>query len=223
MTNLLLNRRTAVAALVSTAMLSGGVAFAYLPTAKLTVSGTAALNGGTATITNANPSCATRIDVDDTSVGTIPAGTTTASLNFSVVRLAPGRHSVRAQTTDCIKGQKEHAKNAFVILDAKVVGAPTAKVKKNYTVQISGLFPGVDSTTTATLSGTPDTADTPGTPGTPGPPVVAMTQVRDTDTAGRRGDATTKFKFPKPGLWSVVVTASVGASPITTYTVTVTP
>jgi hypothetical protein len=195
---LTLNKKSAVIALAATAVLAGGVAFAYPNGVPLTVAATAAPSndpahlGQTAvivTVSDANPTCATRIRVDGGNEEVLPAGTTTTTI---FITPSPGRHSVRARTLDCAKGQKEHADSKFVILDAQASGPATATVKKNYQVKLAGFEPETDITVTATLPGT-----------------NPLVQVQDTDTADRRGNAKVKFKFTQPGTW---VITSVGGS-----------
>ena len=197
MSNLFLKRKTAVAVLVATAVLGGGVAFAYPPGTDLTVAATAAPSTDPAhpnttdvlvTVTNANPNCSTRIRVDGGNEIVLPPGTTTTH-----VYIAPssGRHSVRARTVDCTKGNKnEHAKNTFVTLDAKATGNPTSPVGKNYTVNFTGLDPNSSVSSTATHQGSP------------------MTQLVDSDAVDKRGEATVKFKLKLTGTWVITTVVS---------------
>jgi hypothetical protein len=204
MSNLLFNRRTAVVALVATAVLGGGVAFAYPPGTDLTVAASAAPSTDPAhpnttdvlvTVSNANPTCATRIRVDNGNEVVLPAGTTTTHI---FITPGGGRHSVRARTVGCTKGNKEHAKNKFVTLDAKATGDATSPVGKNYKVEFTGLDPDSAVTSTATLSG-------------------SMTQLVESENADKRGEATVKFKLKKSGTWviSTVVTPSGAVNNVT--------
>ena len=205
MSSLLFNRKTAVVALAATALLGGGVAFAYPPGTDLTVAATAAPSTDPAhpntvdvlvSVGNANPTCATRIRVDNGNETVLPAGTTSTH-----IYIAPGsgRHSVTARTVDCTKGNKEHAKSKFVTLDAKATGAATSPLGKNYKVEFTGLDPDSAVTSTATRQGAP------------------MTQLVDSDDVDRRGEATVKFKLKLSGTWviSTVITPSGSVNNVT--------
>jgi hypothetical protein len=203
--NTLLSKKTAIAGLAAVAVLGGGVAFAYPAGTDLTVSASATQTDGVTSVMvsvgNANPTCATRIQIDSGNEVVLPAGTTTTTVPFGSVN---GSHSVSARTVDCAKGEKEHAKSQFVVLNAQASGATTAKVKKSYAVNLSGFQPGSNVTVTATLVGS-----------------NPLVQVLDTDVADKRGTAKTKFKFTATGDWSVVTTATGGVT-AASYTVTVT-
>ena len=187
MSHALLNRKTAVASVVATAVLAGGVAFAYPPGTDLTVSGQATpLPGGQAdvlvTIANADPSCSTRISVRGADDVVLPPGTYTVHVTIPA---KSGRIRVNARTVDC--RPKEHAHSTFVILDAKAVGeSPTVAVRKNFEVELSGLQPGTSVTSTATLQGSD--------------PLVQLTE---SDGVNKRGQATNKFKFKQKGTWVI--------------------
>lgn len=195
MSKLLFNRKTAVVALAATAMLGGGVAFAYPPGTDLTVAATASpsvdpAHPGTTdvlvSVSNANPTCATRINVDHGPDVILPAGTSSVH-----VFIAPGTgtHGVRARTVNCTKGNKEHAKNKFVVLDAKASGAPTSTVGTNYKVEFTGLDPSSSVTSTATHSS-------------------PFAQLTDADAVDKRGEATVKFKLKLKGTWVISTTVS---------------
>lgn len=189
----LLNRKTAVAALAVTAVLGGGVAFAYPPGTALTVAATASPAPGNqmsvmVTVGNANPTCATRVNINGGSDVLLPAGTTTTTV---VVASKEGRNRVRARTVDCTKGNKEHAKNEFVVGDGKAAGAPSSPVGKNYVVEITGVEPGSSVSSTATLTGSD--------------PLI---QLNDADAVDRRGEATVKFKLKQSGNWVVTTTVT---------------
>jgi len=201
----LFNRKFAVVALVATAVLGGGVAFAYPPGTDLTVAGTAVPSTDPAhpnttdvlvTVSNANPTCATRIQVDGGNEVVLPPGTSSIHI---FITPKPGTHSVRARTVGCTKGNKEHAKNKFVTLDAKATGNPTSPAGKNYTVEFTGLDPTSAVTSTATHQGSP------------------MTQLVDADGVDKRGEATVKFKLKLTGTWviSTVVTPSGAVNNVT--------
>jgi hypothetical protein len=205
MSNLLLKRKTAVVALAATAVLGGGVAFAYPPGMALTVAATAAPSTDPAhpnttdvlvTISNANPTCATRITVNGSTEVILPAGTTSTHV---FIAPKPGTNTVRARTVDCTKGNKEHAKSKFVTLDAKATGKPTSPKGKNYEVEFTGLDPDSAVTSTATHQGSP------------------MTQLVDSDAVDKRGEATVKFKLKLSGTWviSTVVTPSGAVNNVT--------
>lgn len=190
-----INKKSAVVALVATAMLGGGVAFAYPPDQALNVAATASSDGTSAhvlvTVSNANPNCATAIRVTGSSASTVvPAthGGTTVTTTFDIPGLS-GRHSVTARTQHCAKGSKEHAKSKFVVLTTgnHVSYPATAKVRSNYKIYFSGLVP---STTNVSVIGT-------------GP---EGKQVSDGATVNRRGEATLKLKFKKAGTWTLVTT-----------------
>ncbi|HST86591.1 MAG TPA: hypothetical protein VLL08_32940 [Kineosporiaceae bacterium] len=208
MSNLLLNRKTAVVALAVTALLGGGAAVAYPPGTKLTVAATAAPSTDPAhpnttdvlvTVSNANPTCATRIQIDNGNEVVLPAGTSTTHV---YVTSGSGRHSVTARTVDCTKGSKEHAKSKFVTLDAKATGNATSPVGKNYVVNFTGLDPDSAVTSTATRQGSP------------------MTQLVDSDDVDRRGEATVKFKLKASGTW-VITTVITPSGAVNNVTVTV--
>jgi hypothetical protein len=195
MSKLFMKRKIAIAALAAVAVLGGGVAFAYPPGTALTVAATAAPSTDPAhpnttqvlvTVSNANPSCSTRVNVDGGNEVLLPPGVTTTT-----VYIAPssGRHSVRARTVGCTKGSKEHAKNKFVTLDAKAAGAATSPIGKNYRVEFTGLEPGSTVTSTATLAG--------------GGSLPAKS-----DEVDRRGEATVKFKLDQSGEWSITTVVS---------------
>jgi hypothetical protein len=194
--NTLLNKKTAVVGLAAVAVLGGGVAFGYPAGTDLTVSASATQSGGNTSVMvsvgNANPTCATRIQLDGGSEFVLPAGTTTATVPFGT---ASGSHSVSARTVDCAKGAKEHAKSKFVVLNAKASGAGSATVKKNYQVDLSGFDAGSTVTVTATLPGS-----------------NPLVQIQQSDTADKRGTGKVKFKFPTAGTWSIVTTATGGVS-----------
>jgi hypothetical protein len=202
--NSLLTKKAAIVGLSAAALLGGGVAYGYPSGTALTVSATAAPMNGTVkamvSVANANPTCATRIRIDNGNEVVLPAGTTTTTIDLGTVT---GRHSVTARTVDCAKGQKEHAKSKFVVLDGKATGDATAHVKKKYPVAISGFEPGTDVTVTATLVGS-----------------NPLVQVHDSDTVNKRGEAKTSFKFPQAGTWSVVTSGIGGSAPAFTVTVT---
>lgn len=196
MSNLLFNRKTAVVALAATALVGGGVAFAYPPGTDLTVAASAAPSTDPAhpnttdvlvTVSNANPTCATRVRVNSGNEVILAAGVTTTHV---YIPSGSGRHSVTARTVDCQKGAKEHAKSKFVTLDAKATGAATSPVGKNYKVEFSGLDPDSTVTSTATRQGTP------------------MTQLVDSSDVDRRGEATTKFKLKAAGTWVITTVIS---------------
>lgn len=191
MSNLLVNRKTAVVALAATAVLGGGVAFAYPPGTALTVAAYATPSTNPShpnttdvlvSLGNANPTCGTRIQVDHANEVVLPPGTTTTHI---FIKIATGRHSVRARTVGCTKGNKEHAKAKFVVLDAKATGPATSPVGKNYRVQFTGLDPDSSVTSTATRQGTP------------------LKQLVASDDVDKRGEATVKFKLKIAGTWVI--------------------
>jgi hypothetical protein len=205
MSKLLFNRKTAVVALALTALLGGGVAFAYPPGTALTVAASAVPSTDPAhpnttdvlvTVSNANPTCATRIRVNNSNEVVLPAGTTSTHI---FIAPGPGRHSVTARTVDCTKGNKEHAKAKFVTLDAKATGNATSPVGKNYRVEFTGLDPDSSVTSTATRQGTP------------------MTQLVESADVDRRGEATVKFKLKTSGTWVIttVITPSGAVNNVT--------
>ena len=203
----MLNKKTAIIVLAGTAVLGGGVAFAYPSGTPLTVAATAAPDPGNpghttvlVTVSAANPTCSTRIRVDGGHEVLLPPGTTTTTIDLTS---GAGRHSVTARTVGCKKGDKEHAKSRFVTLDAKATGAPTAHVRKNYPVELSGLEPGTHITVVASLNG--------------GPAVLT-----EDDTVDRRGEAKVKFKFKIAGTYSIVTTVDGGGTPVNSVTVIVT-
>jgi type 1 fimbria pilin len=209
MANKFLSRKTAIITLVATAGLGGGVAYAYPSGTAMTVSASASATtpGGNApvmvTVSNVNPACQTLVSVDDGSSVLLPPGATTTTITISS---SPGRHSVTARTVDCPKGEKEHAKSKFVIVDASVTAPPTAKVKKNYEVDYAGLEPDSIVTVTATLPGS-----------------SPLKQLVESDSVDRRGAAKVKFKFPTTGTWSVSTSVSPSGTPVNPFTVNVTP
>ena len=199
MSNLLFNRKTAVVALAAIAVLGGGVAFAYPPGTDLTVAATASPSTDPAhpnttdvlvTVSNANPTCGTRINVDGGSDVLLPAGTTTTHV---FIPTGTGTHKVRARTVGCTKGDKEHAKNEFPVLDAKATGAASSPLGKNYEVSFTGLDPDSSVTSTATLS-------------------TPFTQLTDADGVDKRGTAKVKFKLKKSGTWVISTVISPSGS-----------
>ena len=210
----LFNRKTAVGAIVATALLGGGVAYAYPPDQALTVAATASSDGTTShivvTVSNANPGCATKVEIGDGPTVTIPASgnSTTVTTSVDVTGLT-GRHSVSARTVDCPKGSKEKAKSKFVVLTASnnITSPATAVVRTSYVISFSGLTP--DTTTVSVIA--------------TGPPGQ---QLSDDDTVDKRGNASVKLKFKAAGTWTLVTTITTGgASPTTTSetkTITVT-
>jgi hypothetical protein len=205
---LFFNRKFAIVALAVIALLGGGVAFAYPPGTDMTVAAVATPSTDPAhpntadvlvTVSNANPSCKIKIEVDGGSTVILPAGTTTVHV---FIPPGSGRHSVTARTVDCPKGSKEHAKSKFVILDAKATGAATSPVGKNYRVEITGLPPNSTVTSTATRQGSP------------------LVQLVDSDAVDRRGEATVKFKLKPAGTW-VVTTQVNPAAVVNSVTVVV--
>jgi hypothetical protein len=208
MSNLLLNRKTAVVALAATAMLSGPVAFAYPPGTDLTVAASAAPSTDPAhpdttdvlvSVGNANPTCATRIRVDNGNETVLPAKTVSTH-----IFIAPrsGRHSVRARTVGCGKGSKERAKARFFVLDAKATGPATSSVGKRYKVTFSGLDPDSSVTSTATLQG------------------ASLTQVVGGNDVNRRGKASVKLRLTVSGTW-VITTAVAPSGAVNNVTVLV--
>jgi hypothetical protein len=205
---LALNRRTAVAALATAAVLAGGAAYAYPSGTKMTVTATStSADAVTVTVSNANPACQIRVRIDNDAEITLPVSGTSATGTVSVPApgLSPGRHRVSARTVNCTAGtKKEHAHNRFVLANANVSGNPSSAVGKNYTVNVSGL----PEDTPVSFVGT-------------GP---GGQQVTDHDTADKRGEAKGKVKLKVTGIWSIVVTAQPPGQPaaeIGTVTVTV--
>jgi type 1 fimbria pilin len=206
--NSLLTRKFAVIALAAAAVLGGGVAYAYPPGQALTVSATASPDGAgkttvLVTVSNANPSCQIRLEVDGTQTLLPKSASTTITTSLTINSVA-GRHSISARTEGCTKGSKEHAKSRFVILDAKTESAPTTRVRKNYLVRLHGFAPASTVTLIATGPG-------------------GVPQLTESDTVDRRGDAKVKFKFPVLGTWSIVTTVSpAGGTAVSPITVQVT-
>jgi hypothetical protein len=201
-----LTRKTAIVALVATAGLGGGVAYAYPSGTAMTVAAAAAATSGNnadvmVTVSNANPACQLLVMVDGAPSALLPAGITTHT--FTVVA-SMGRHSVRARTVDCPKGQKEHAKSKYVILNAQASHLGTATLKKNYAVGYSGLQPADVLTVTATLAGS-----------------SPLEQMVKTDTVDRRGNAKIKFKFRTAGTWSISTSATPSGASVAPFSVTV--
>ncbi len=203
-----------VAALVAVAVLGGGAAVAYPPTADLAVSATATSDGTNATVlvtvSNANPSCDTRIKLDGVNPGVlIPAShsttTNTVTTTLTVAGLT-GRHKVSARTENCPKGSKEHAKSDDFVVHTNsnhIIYPATAGYRTSYVIQFTGLTP-----TTNVVSAT---ATGPG-----------GEQSTDGESVDRRGEASAKLKFRVHGTWSIVVTITGPGGPITdTKTVTV--
>jgi hypothetical protein len=194
MSKLFMKRKIAIVALAAIAVLAGGVAFAYPPGMRLAVSATASNDpahpGQTTvlvTVTNANPSCSTRINVDGGNEVLLAPGVTSTTVYIDP---RPGRHTVRARTVGCEKGSKEHARNKFVTLDAKASGATSSPKGKNYRVDFTGLDPDSSVTSMATRVGGNQ-------------PVGA-----ESDHADRRGEATVKFKLKESGTWTITTTVS---------------
>ena len=191
MSNLLFNRKSATVALAATAVLGGGVAFAYPSGTPLSVSASAAPTTDAGhegqvkvlvTVSAANPTCATRINVAGAPTTVFPAGTTTGAVYIAA---ASGRRRVSARTVDCRKGEREHAHSQFTVLDAKATGNATSPKGKNYRVELTGLDPASFVTATATLQG------------------ETLTQDVDKASVDKRGTATVKFKLKVAGTWVV--------------------
>jgi hypothetical protein len=207
-----INKKSAVVALVATAMLGGGVAFAYPPSSRMTVAATGSSDGSSAavvvTVNNANPTCKIQIRVEGSSASAIelPGHGTTFTHPFTIPGLH-GRHSVTARTKSCPKGSKEHAKNRFVVLTtSNHVSYPpgtTVPRRSSYVIRFSGLVP--NTTGVAVI------ATGPGG------------QKADHDTVDRRGEASLKLKFRKAGTWTLVTTISPagGGSIVDTKTIEV--
>jgi hypothetical protein len=205
MSKVLLNRKTAVGAVVATALLAGGVAFAYPPGTRLTVSGQATpLPGGTqadvlVTVANADPTCAITVSVGGETLDLL-AGTFTGHVTIPV---ESGRIRISARTVTC--DDNEHAHSNFVILDAKAAGeSSTVPVKTNFKVELTGLQPGTSVTSTATLQGSD--------------PLV---QLVESDGVDKRGEATTKFKFKQKGTWVITSETTPPGTVINSVTVQV--
>lgn len=191
MSNLLFNRKSATVALAATAVLGGGVAFAYPSGTPLSVSASAAPTTDAGhegqvkvmvTVSAANPTCATRINVAGAPTTVFPAGTSTGAV---YIPAGSGRRRVEARTQSCRKGEKEHAHSQFVVLDAKATGNATSPRGRNYRVQLTGLDPSSVVTSTATLQG------------------ATLKQVVDNAAVDKRGTATVKFKLKVTGTWVI--------------------
>jgi hypothetical protein len=210
-----MNKKSAIVTLVAVAVLGGGAAFAYPPNAAINVAATATSDGTTGTVlvtvNNANPSCDTRIELDGQLPGTIiPAShsTTTNTVTTTlVVGGLAGRHTVTARTVNCPKGSKEHAKSAkFVVLTSSnhITYPASANVGTGYVITFSGLTP--ITTQVSVVATGPGKQDS------------------DAEAVDRRGEASLKVKFKKPGTWSLVVTITTPSGPVTeTRTITVGP
>ena len=176
------SRKTLIVALVATAMLGGGVAFAYPPGTKLTVTATAAPSGGATkvlvSIQNANPTCATKIEVEGGATVIFPAGTTTGEVTIPA---GTGRRRVEARTVDCPKGSKEHAHSNFSILNAH---ATVTGSNSRYEVEYTGLDAKSTVTATATRSGSSE-------------------QVVKSGNVDNRGEATIKIRLRTAGTWVI--------------------
>jgi hypothetical protein len=205
MSNLLMNKKTAVFALAATAVLGGGAAFAYPAGSKLTVSATAAPSGGSTdvlvSIQNSNPSCSTSIEVEGAAATTFAPGQTSGHVTIPA---GSGSRRVEARTVDCAKGSKEHAHANFSIVDAKATGPATTGVKQKYEVALSGLDQDSTVTSTATLTGS-----------------NPLVQLVDSDNVSKSGQATVKFKFKVPGTYTITTVISPGGGSVNPVTVTV--
>lgn len=208
---LLSTRKTVMGALLGAGLLGGGVAFAYPVGTPLTVSATASPDGGNisvmVTVTNANPSCNTQIEIDGNVVGTLPAnGSTTQTATYPLPGSTTGRHKVSARTENCAKGQKEHDHSRFVISNAMVTGPATGSAGDTYRADFTGFAPGTSVTVTATLAGS-----------------SPLVQVSDDDVANSKGDGKVHFKFPKghPGTYTITTAVSPAGPTAAPYTVTV--
>jgi hypothetical protein len=202
-----MNKKSAVMGLVAVAVLAGGAAVAYPPSSGISVAATATSNGSTATVlvtvSNANPSCDTRIKLDGANPGyLIPASHSTTTNTVSTTLTVPGltgRHNVSARTENCPSGSKEHAKSDdFVVQTTSnhITYPATAGYRVNYLIQFTGLTP-TSNVVSATATGPGGDQDV------------------DSDTVDRRGEATLKLKFTTHGTWSIVVTITGPGGPIT--------
>jgi len=200
----MLNKKTAVLTLIATAALGGGVAFAYPEDTAMAVSASpsAGVGGKTnvlVTVSASNPGCPTLVQVDGAAAVLLGAGQTTTTITVDTVT---GRHRVSARTVNC-KGAKEHASSRYLILaGASSQSAPTAELKKNYRIALTGFAPGTVLTLVAT-----------------GP--AGSTQLSASDTADSRGNAKVKFKFRMRGTWTIVTTSSPAGASIAPIMVTV--
>lgn len=205
MSKALLNRKTAVVALAATALLAGGVAYAYPNGTQLTVSARATPAGdGQAevlvTIANADPRCATRIRVEGAPETVFAPGVLTGTVSIPI---SSGRFRVAARALDC--EERERARSEFVILDARAAGeSATVPRRTNFEVAYTGLDPASTVTATATLQGSD--------------PLV---QVSESDDVDRRGEATAKFRFRRAGVWVITTESTPPGTTINAVTVEV--
>jgi hypothetical protein len=191
------------AALLGAAVVGGTAAYAYPPNTSMTASvtsapGTAGGSTLTTTVSNSNPDCALRFDVNEVKV-TVPAGHPVTFTKTLAIKSERGRHRITVKTVGCGGLNKESAKTSFQLLKPHIDTKASIRAGSRFTVTVKDFPPSAAFSVVATKSG--------------GPTVAPWTGMTSTKGLGK-----VKIQLPTAGTWSVVASGG-GTSATTTILV----
>jgi hypothetical protein len=183
------------AAILGAAIVGGTAAYAYPPgvrTMTASVGSVPSTGGGsdvTVTVSNSNPACDIKLDVNESKV-VVPSGHGETFAQTVHIRAERGRHSVTVKTVGCSGLDKESTKASFVLLKPHIDTKSSIKHGSVFTVTVKD-FP-------------PNTAFTVVASGPPGSTAPAPWN----GTTDSKGLGKVKISLPSAGTWSI--TASGG-------------
>lgn len=188
------------AAILGAAVVGGTAAYAYPPNTSMTASVTTTHKpaGGSmlsVTVSNSNPGCAIRLDVNEVK-RTVPQGHAVTFTEVVEIKSERGRHSITVKTVDCKGLNKESAKTSFQLLKPHIDTKSSIKAGSKFTVTVKDFPPTGPFTVTATPAGG----------GAP---------IQWSATTNTKGLGKVKIQLPTKGTWSLVATAAgTTASPV---------
>jgi hypothetical protein len=184
------------AAILGAAIIGGTAAYAYPPgvaTMTASVGSVPATGGGsdvTVTVSNSNPSCDIKLDVNEQEV-LVPAGQHAETFSRTIrINAERGRHSVTVKTVGCAGLNKESTKASFVLLKPHIDTKSSIKNGSKFTVTVKD-FPPNTAFSVVAMGPSGSTAPAPWT-----------------GTTNSKGLGKVKISLPSPGAWSI--TASGG-------------
>lgn len=193
-------RKIVAAAILGAAVVGGTAAYAYPPNTSMTASVTTTHKpaGGSmlsVTVSNSNPGCAIRLDVNEVK-RTVAPGHPVTFTEVVDIKSERGRHSITVKTVDCKGLNKESAKTSFQLLKPHIDTKSSIKAGSKFTVTVKDFPPTGPFTVTATP---PD-----------GSPPIQWSATTNTKGLGK-----VKIQLPIKGTWSLVATAAgTSASPV---------
>jgi hypothetical protein len=181
------------AAILGAAVVGGTAAYAYPPNTSMTASVTSAPKpaGGSAltvTISNSNPGCAIKLDVNEVKK-TVAPGHPVTFTEVLEIKSERGRHSITVKTVDCKGLNKESAKTSFQLLKPHIDTKSSIKAGSKFTVTVKDFPPTAPFTVTATPAG--------------GGAPIQWSGMTNTKGLGK-----VKIQLPAKGTWSLVATAA---------------